>query len=264
MMRIMCFIFFLLLIPTLSFGDEQESLQEKANAAKEKLEREGTWLLEPHATLTLLEENRVLNNKAIKALTQRNHQQRGFLAYLDKKKQAYTISAQSITGKRYLAHVYLEGYAPFKTKNPLIPLYMISSRKTYQKDRKQYFGRNDVWQSSRQAYLNPTGDCEDHAVLLADWLIEMKYDARVVIGDVRGNGHAWVIWLHKGKTYLLEATKKFKKSAPKRYPLASLLPGYHPQYMFNRSDFWTNTGSKFTTNYTSQRWVKKSRYKKKW
>lgn len=51
----------------------------------------------------------------------------------------------------------------------------------------------DVWQTSQGAFLKGKGDCEDHAVILADPLIDIGLDARVVLGDYRGRGHAWKI-----------------------------------------------------------------------
>ena len=60
----------------------------------------------------------------------------------------------------------------------MTPLYTLAQRKRYQLDAKQYAGRSEVWQTSRQAFFYPRGDCEDHAIALADWLIEMGEDAR--------------------------------------------------------------------------------------
>lgn len=172
----------------------------------------------------------------------------------------YTMSAQAIEGDHYLVNTYLEGYAPFEVSNVMTPLFVLSQRKSYQLDAKQYANRADVWQSSRQAFYYPRGDCEDHAIVLADWLIEKGEDARVVLGEVEGaGGHAWVVLFKNGKEYLLEATQKAGLSRTKPYPVAVLYRDYHPQYMFNREYFWENTGSKYTTNY-SRKWSKNSRY----
>ncbi|MGJ8619254.1 MAG: hypothetical protein ACSHWN_02890 [Methylophilaceae bacterium] len=174
----------------------------------------------------------------------------------------YTMSAQALDGDHYLVNTYLEGYAPFEVNNVMTPLYILSQRKTYQFDASQYAGRTDVWQSSRQAFYYPRGDCEDHAIVLADWLIEQGEDARVVLGEVEGNGgHAWVILLKDGKEYLLEATQKDGLSAVRPYPAAVLYRDYHPRYMFNREYFWENTGTQYTTSYSNKYWLKKSHYR---
>ncbi len=173
----------------------------------------------------------------------------------------YTMSAQALDQDHYLVNTYLEGYAPFEVSNVMTPLFVLSQRKHYQFDAKQYAGREDVWQSSRQAFYYPRGDCEDHAIVLADWLIEKGEDARVVLGEVEGNGgHAWVILFKHGKEFLLEATQKDGLSRAKSYPAAVLYRDYHPHYMFNRVHFWENTGTKYTTNYSNIQWEKKSRY----
>jgi hypothetical protein len=172
----------------------------------------------------------------------------------------FTMSAQGVDGLQHLANTYLEGFQPFKVDNIMMPLYVLSQRKRYILDDKLYPGRSEVWQSSRQAFYYPRGDCEDHAIALADWLIEMGEDARVVLGDWDGGGHAWVILFKNGKEFLLEATTKRGLSRNKPYPAAILHRDYHPEYMFNREYFWENTGSKLTTKYSGKYWKKKSRY----
>ena len=174
---------------------------------------------------------------------------------------AYTMSSQNVDGFQYIVNAFLEGYEPLKVDNIFLPLYILSQRKSYMLDDQQYMGRPEVWQSSRQAFFYPRGDCEDHAIVLADWLIQMGEDARVVLGDYKGDGHAWVVVLKNGKEYLLESTQKSGLSRIKSYPLAVLHTEYHPLYMFNREYFWVNNGSKFTTDYSGYQWEMKSRYK---
>ncbi|WIO74284.1 transglutaminase-like domain-containing protein [Porticoccaceae bacterium LTM1] len=172
----------------------------------------------------------------------------------------HTMSAQGVDQYHYLVHSFLEGYQPFEVDNVMLPLYALAKRKSYLLDEKQYSGRADVWQSSRQAFFNPKGDCEDHAIILADWLMAMGEDARVVLGDMDGGGHAWVVLFKNGKEYLLEATRKSGLGRTKPYPLAALYKDYHPRYMFNREGFWVNHGDKFTTDYSGKHWQEMSRY----
>ncbi|WP_133060395.1 hypothetical protein [Parendozoicomonas haliclonae] len=212
-------------------------------------------------SLEILRSGHILSNQDINHLLADSYGKSGAYIYARKDTGPYTMSAQGIDKAHYLVNSYLEGYLPFHVNNVMMPLYVLSKRKRYVLDANQYQGRSEVWQSSRQAFLYPRGDCEDHAIALADWLIEMNHDARVVVGDMDGGGHAWVILFKNGKEYLLEATLKSGVNPNKSYPLASLHKLYHPEYMFNRDNFWVNTGTKFTTDYSGDHWEKASIYK---
>lgn len=166
--------------------------------------------------------------------------------------------AEGVNGVHQLSQLFLEGYYPFDVDNLMLPLYVLAKRKKYKLDHEQYFGRGEVWQTSREAFFYPYGDCEDHAIALADWLIAMGGDARVVLGDYKGEGHAWVVLLRNGKEYILEATLKTNVSLNSTYPLTSFDTGYHPKFMFNRTGFWVNSGTVFTTKYSDQKWIKRS------
>jgi len=171
-----------------------------------------------------------------------------------------TMSAMATDNRHYIAHGYLVGYAPFATDSIWEPWYTLASRKSYELDDVYYRGRAEVWQTSKQAYEYSKGDCEDHAIALADWLIELGEDARVVIGSHGTTGHAWVVLFRDGNEYLLEATQKGLSRAYTRFPLASFQTRYRPKYMFNRDTFWVNEGTEFTTNYSSPAWKLRSRY----
>ncbi|MGD9369398.1 MAG: transglutaminase domain-containing protein [Desulfobacteraceae bacterium] len=171
-----------------------------------------------------------------------------------------TLSAQGIDRRHHFANSYLVGYQPFETRRIWVPLHTLALRKHYEYDHLQYSGLKDVWQNSQQAYYYTRGDCEDHAMILADWLIEMGLDARVVLGTYKEYGHAWVVFILNGKTYLQEATSKRKTRSMRGIPTAALKVNYHPQFQFNRDSFWVNTGSRFTTAYTGRQWELRSRF----
>lgn len=160
----------------------------------------------------------------------------------------------------HFVNAYLEGYAPFEAENIFTPLQTLARVKTYQFDHLDATGHQELWQTSREAFYYTRGDCEDHALALADWLMEMGEDARVVSGDYRGEGHAWVILFKNGKEYLFEATDK--RRAMRQLSLASMHPDYQPRWMFNRDYFWYNTGSPRTVKYSGRKWKRKSRYAK--
>ena len=194
-----------------------------------------------------------------------NYKDAGLL-YLDWKKIRFACASASGTdGMQHFVNSYLVGYAPYKTENAWEPFNVIAKKKVYLRDRYQY-GRGEVWQTSKEAYFNTRGDCEDHSLVIADWMIEMGFDARVVGGMKSHNGrnpggHAWVILFHKGKEYLLEATIK-KATDTRILPLARLMTDYHPECMFNREFFWVNRGNPvWTKRYSGKNWVKQSRFR---
>ncbi|MDY6789981.1 MAG: transglutaminase domain-containing protein [Thermodesulfobacteriota bacterium] len=174
------------------------------------------------------------------------------------RKKLYTLTALGTDFKHHVANAYLIGFSPFETEKLWIPMQTLASRLKYKTDKKQFKGMVDVWQTSKQAFYWLRGDCEDHAVLLADWLIEMGYDARVVLGNYKKNGHAWVVLFYGQKTYIIEATNKKSRRS---YPLANKRPNYKPAFMFNRDFFWKNTGTVLTTVYDDRKWEIVSSFK---
>ena len=213
--------------------------------------------------LYIVEADTVVYRKEIRDLLQLAAGQSGVIFYNWQDIKDVTASAPGMDRKHHLVNSYLVGYIPFATDNVWIPWKTIALRKQYQYDHLQTKGWKEMWQSSREAYKFPQGDCEDHAIALADWLIEMGYDARVVIGKYKRSGHAWVVLLEQDRTFLLEATRKNGLDRMKRLPLAAMQLDYEPAYMFNRTDFWKNTGSHRTVKYSTSSWVKKSRYQQK-
>jgi hypothetical protein len=164
------------------------------------------------------------------------------------------VAAPGMDSLLSVPNAYLLGRTPYQVSQAWMPLYAVADRLRYQLDHHQFPGREEVWLTSMQAWSRGRGDCEDHALLLADWLIDLGLDARVVIGMHGKEGHAWVVVLRDGKEYLLEATLKQKLKRWSAYPLASMLPDYHPEIMFNRDLLWVNVGSKFTVSYSGPQW----------
>jgi len=171
-----------------------------------------------------------------------------------------SATAMGTDRQHHFVNSFLEGYRPFWVDHPWKPLYAIAMRLKYQPDSLQFAGLEDVWQTSRQAFFNTRGDCEDHAILLADWLIGCGVEARVVVGRTARGGHAWVVAFMEGQQFLLEATSKQKRRHWRHYPLASLASDYIPTIMFNRDSFWMYTGPPRPGSYTSDHWEKRSRY----
>lgn len=107
----------------------------------------------------------------------------------------------------------------------------------YRSDAKVHFGQSEAWQPSFITWLLKTGDCEDTAILLADWLRSAPCTARAVAGDHLGSGHAWVVCWDKSSQFLIESTAP----GPSRRvpPYASLLGAmYAPRLQFDARTVW--------------------------
>jgi hypothetical protein len=161
------------------------------------------------------------------------------------------------TNGRHATNAFLLRFKPYNTDKVWLPLVYISNRLKYQHDSIQFKGKEDLWQTSVQAYHNLRGDCEDHAILLADWLIELGYDARVAVGTLGKEGHAWVVLFKDGNEYIIEATSK---NSDRIYPLAKYKSEYSAAYMFNQDYFWRNNRHSLMTSYSSNHWEKLSQF----
>lgn len=200
--------------------------------------------------------NGVRLNDALIRKTLRKHEPAAwFYTFRNKTDNALTlVAAPAVDGTLHIPQAFMTGHAPYRAEQIWMPLYAVSDRLRYQLDNQQFQGREEVWLTTLQAWSRAKGDCEDHAILLADWLIEMGLDARVVLGKHRRQGHAWVVVFKDGQEYLLEATLKKKLKRWSVYPLAKSMPDYHPDMMFNRQTLWVNTGSVLTVNYAGPQW----------
>ncbi len=166
--------------------------------------------------------------------------------------------AKGVDGLKHPANSFLVGFSPFYTQKYWLPLLAVSLRVRYMRD-DEVIKDNDTWQTSLDTYTRRWGDCEDHAILLADWMIDLGYDARVVAGTVNGKGHAWVVLFKDGKEYLLESTDKGSRRS---YPLVELHPEYVPEVMFNRDRFWAVATEHrgWRDRLSTKSWVELSRF----
>jgi predicted RNA-binding Zn-ribbon protein involved in translation (DUF1610 family) len=116
---------------------------------------------------------------------------------------------------------------------------------------------HEVWQLPRETYRWRRGDCEDSALLLAEWLRYLGYEAYVAVGRVRGSGHAWVVLQDGDESYLLETTGSHGNNR-RHPPLAKLLTGYNPtEFMFDDESVWVRRDKTWTADYrSSKHWLK--------
>jgi len=183
---------------------------------------------------------------------------KGFF-FLDTNRSKFAATKLGPDFQHHFLNSFLVGYHPFEVSELWMPHQVLNMRLKYQLDKDQFAGFQEIWLSSYQAFKAGRGDCEDHSIALADWLIEMGADARVVTGTHDGSGHAWVVVIRDSGTFLLEATAKHRQRFWSSYPLASLAKGYLPQSMFNREYYWTTEDTKSPGDYTGAHWKKVGR-----
>lgn len=225
----------------------QSSADRLAPSLLETSRQQGqTWFVEAQQPLTELDVSL--------ALLRHNAAMDASYGWEDPQGRLAMLTAPGLDWQHHFANSYLVGVRPFATDNDWLPLYSLAQRKVYQLDSEQHQGRQELWQNSAQAWQALRGDCEDHAILLADWLISEGIDARVVVGKYQGGGHAWVVAIRNGQAFLLEATDKRVGKSWNHYPLASLNQHYEPEMMFNREQFWVNTDVKNRGDYLGQHW----------
>ncbi len=113
----------------------------------------------------------------------------------------------------------------------------------YATDFQRISGQRDAWQFSDETDRYRSGDCEDTAILLADWLISRGFDARVALGRTRQlEGHAWCVVRHEGEQYILETTEAEPDlgNPPTVERVGQL---YMPEFAFDREGiFFRNEG----------------------
>ncbi|EDY80724.1 hypothetical protein VDG1235_341 [Verrucomicrobiia bacterium DG1235] len=214
--------------------------------------------LPENATAFSLSTNTTISESDISSLPRNApelKEDKGYL-FLDSAKRQFVGSKLGLDFKHHFQNCFLVGYRPFEVSDIWMPHRVLTMRLKYQLDWDQFPGFQEIWLTSYQAFQTGRGDCEDHSIALADWLIDMGEDARVVTGTHEGGGHAWVVVIRDTGTFLLEATSKRKRRLWSSYPIAKLAKGYQPQAMFNRDFYWTNEDPSRFGDYTGDHWIK--------
>jgi hypothetical protein len=170
-------------------------------------------------------------------------------------KLRFDVFGVDVQGKYHRPPWFLRGYRPMAVEDPLAIWMRVLSGYRYVPDEKR-FRRLDVWQLARETHLWRQGDCEDTAILLADWLAASGHRARVVTGRVHRGPHAWVVLRQDGHEYVLETTGgrgHFRRMPPR----AALLPRYFPLVQFDRTGVWFRKRNAWTPRYfTNAEWAR--------
>ena len=97
------------------------------------------------------------------------------------------------------------------------------------------YGYEEVWQKPSTTLERKLGDCEDLSFLLCSLLQALDIRSRVVLGEWKGKGHAWVEAYVNGSGGILETTsgQPFTGFAdPKDYSVVGEQPQEDPFLMF--------------------------------
>ena len=94
---------------------------------------------------------------------------------------------------------------------------------------------DDAWQTAEETQVLRQGDCEDSAILIADWLLARGFQARIAIGqyDAKRTAHAWVFVRVDGNDYVLETTE-FPFNLPRPPLLSEVSSRYVTELSFDR------------------------------
>ena len=265
-MRVTAFIFavcstilvlFLFLAAYLSYSSDG-SLPHEISKFKNPISNKKYWKSNSGSVSTMDGQNVFTSEELEVMVPNVDMSKYGFVKYWYTGEDGAVASVLGSDRKHHFVQGYLSKYMPFETDQLWIPLYTISMRKKYEYDEAQYNGFVEIWQNSMEAYANTRGDCEDHAIILCDWLNSLGYQARVAAGLHNSTGHAWVVLYMDGKSFILEATQKSNLKNNSHYPLASILPEYKPEFMFDH-DFYYVPMVAGDLNHDKSHWVKSSR-----
>lgn len=157
--------------------------------------------------------------------------------------RAYAVIASDTRGRFHYVNEFLTGYQPPAVfpvgQSRVEQLFTIWSAVhqncRYTRDPGESKQRTDRWQTAVETQVLGTGDCEDSAIYLADWLIARGYEARVALGKYGDiGGHAWVVVRLDGLEYLLESTSEGHPDLD-HPPLVSRMGSrYIPEVQFDR------------------------------
>lgn len=162
----------------------------------------------------------------------------------------YDTFAIDTAGQYHRPNSYCERFRPEPEANAMQIWLKALSRVQYKFDIDQY-GRPDIWQRARETWSLRHGDCEDSSLVLADWLRANGFDAKVVLGEHDGEGHAWVVLHMDGHDYLLESTGG-RGNYHRTPPRAAADPMYVPDAMFNETGIWYRKTKGWTGDYRSE------------
>lgn len=111
----------------------------------------------------------------------------------------------------------------------------------------QQFGKKDYWQPPEQFEDSRKGDCDDFALWTWRQLLQMRYDARLVIGTAGRyrEGHAWVTFNADGKSFLLEPLSSIVGLKLPRLSIIRYKPKYSVSWDGQQISYYKHEDRKF-------------------
>ena len=105
----------------------------------------------------------------------------------------------------------------------------------------ELFRLDDFWQHPQTFEQIRRGDCEDYALWAWRKLVELGYDAELVVGrnlpwnpdEVPDRTHVWVVFKRDGQSFLFETTCRVKGRMIR--PLAEVAAAYRPELGVDRT-----------------------------
>ena len=119
----------------------------------------------------------------------------------------------------------------------------------------------DIWNKAEKTWRTRKGDCEDHSILLTDFLISQGFNARVAVGLYKKEGHAWVVLQHRNKEYLLEQIGNLSQRFPPR--IETYAKDYEPHYSFDKVAVYypIKSNKKVLSYFSETSWYKLTKQK---
>jgi predicted transglutaminase-like cysteine proteinase len=182
--------------------------------------------------------------------------------------RTYAVIAADTSGHFHYVNHYLTGYQPPsiypKGQSRVEQLFTIWSAVhqscAYTRDPGVKKEKTDRWQTALQTQTRGMGDCEDSAILLADWLAARGYDVRVALGKYGDiGGHAWCVVRLEGIEYLLESTSEGRPDFDQPPLVSRIGSRYVPEVLFDRWHLYTRKTNHQNWNgdyWSPEQWTK--------
>ncbi|MFT5468083.1 MAG: putative transglutaminase-like cysteine proteinase [Verrucomicrobiales bacterium] len=132
----------------------------------------------------------------------------------------------------------------------------VAEKCQYKTDAQRVFG-SDSWELPIETWRAGHGDCEDSSLLLVEMLTANGFEARVALGQHKGEGHAWCVVRLDDESFLLESTWENVNQLSEIPKLEGIAMNYEPKFLFDHDSLFVLRDQGWTGDYWSEkRWVR--------
>jgi len=182
--------------------------------------------------------------------------------------RVYAVVATDTDGKHRYVNEFLSGYEPAAVFTPgqsrvdqLFTIWSaVQNQIRYVRDPGEGKQATDRWQTALETLTIGQGDCEDSAILLADWLLARGFQVRVALGKYGDiGGHAWCVVKVDEKEYLLETTSEGNPSLDYPPLVSRVGSRYVPEVLFDRWAIYVRNAPRQLWNgdyWTERNWIR--------